>query len=47
MEGDRQKAYEKTKNILSNLVAAVDNLWFLKDGIHAAVLKNLSEDGKS
>ncbi|PON33407.1 Cdk-activating kinase assembly factor [Parasponia andersonii] len=45
MDGDQLKAYEKTKNILSNLVAVVDNLWYLKDGIHAAVLKRLSEDG--
>ncbi|XP_062098702.1 pyruvate kinase isozyme G, chloroplastic-like isoform X2 [Humulus lupulus] len=45
MEGDQQRASEQTKNILSNLVAAVDNLWYLKDGIHTVVLKKLSENG--
>ncbi|XP_062104693.1 uncharacterized protein LOC133815960 isoform X2 [Humulus lupulus] len=45
MEGDQQRASEQTKNILSNLVADVDNLWYLKDGIHTVVLKKLSENG--
>ncbi|XP_062100233.1 protein MOR1-like [Humulus lupulus] len=33
--------------VTSNLVAAVDNLWYLKDGIHTVVLKKLSENDLS
>ncbi|XP_040993640.1 E3 ubiquitin-protein ligase BRE1-like 1 isoform X2 [Juglans microcarpa x Juglans regia] len=42
---DSETATEKTQNILRNIVAAVDNLWYLKDGLSAAVLKELPEDG--
>ncbi|CAK9149379.1 unnamed protein product [Ilex paraguariensis] len=45
MEEDRQAAGEKTKNILCNIVAAIDDLWCLKDGLYASVLKALPEDG--
>ncbi|XP_062073247.1 E3 ubiquitin-protein ligase BRE1-like 1 isoform X1 [Humulus lupulus] len=45
MEAVQQRASEQTKKILSNIVAAVDNLWYLKDGIHTVVLKKLSEYG--
>lgn len=42
---DSETATEKTENILRNIVAAVDNLWYLKDGLLAAVLKELPDDG--
>lgn len=42
---DSETATEKTKNILHNIVAAVDNLWNLRDGLSTAVLKELPEDG--
>ncbi|XP_021892764.1 E3 ubiquitin-protein ligase BRE1-like 1 [Carica papaya] len=45
MEEDRDMASEKIKNILSNLVAAINDLWHLKDGLCDAVLKQLPEDG--
>lgn len=47
MEEERETVSERTKNILLNIVAAVDNLWYLKDGLLTAVLKELPEDGKS
>lgn len=46
MEEDRESASEKTKNILRNVVTAVDNLWHLKNGLYAAALKELPHDGK-
>lgn len=45
MKEDREMTFEKTKDILCNIVTAVDNLWHLKDGLSAAVVKNLPEDG--
>ncbi|GMY23299.1 E3 ubiquitin-protein ligase BRE1-like 1 isoform X1 [Fagus crenata] len=45
MEEERETVSERTKNILLNIVAAVDNLWYLKDGLLTAVLKELPEDG--
>ncbi|KAL5862273.1 hypothetical protein ACOSQ3_003554 [Xanthoceras sorbifolium] len=45
MEEDREIASVKTKNILRNIVAAIDNLWHLKDGLHAAALMKLPENG--
>ncbi|KAF3440070.1 hypothetical protein FNV43_RR18348 [Rhamnella rubrinervis] len=45
MEVDREIACEKTRKIMHNLVAAIDNLWNLKDGVHIALAKKLSEDG--
>ncbi|XP_059633890.1 E3 ubiquitin-protein ligase BRE1-like 1 [Cornus florida] len=44
MEEDGQTTGEKTKNILCNVVAAIDELWYLKDGLYTAVLKSLPED---
>lgn len=45
MEEDRESGIARTKNILSNILAAVDNLWHLKDGLYAAVLKDLQDGG--
>lgn len=47
MKEDRETALEKTRDILRNIVAAVDNVWFRKDGLPSAVLKELPEDGKN
>ena len=47
MKEDKETAFEKTRDILRNIVAAVDNMWHLKDGLPAAVLKELPEDGKN
>ncbi|KAF5470011.1 hypothetical protein F2P56_010564 [Juglans regia] len=44
---DSETATEKTQNILRNIVAAIDNLRYLKDGLSAAVWKELPEDGAS
>ncbi|KAF5952884.1 hypothetical protein HYC85_010828 [Camellia sinensis] len=44
-EEDTQIAVKKSKNILSNIVAAINELWYLKDGLQATVLKALPEDG--
>ncbi|XP_057492355.1 E3 ubiquitin-protein ligase BRE1-like 1 [Actinidia eriantha] len=44
-EEDTQKAIERSKNILHNIVAAIDDLWYKKDGLQATVLKALQEDG--
>ncbi|KAB1225237.1 E3 ubiquitin-protein ligase BRE1-like 1 [Morella rubra] len=45
MEVDRETASRKTKDILHNIVAAIDNLWHLKDGLPATMLKELPDDG--
>ncbi|KAH9733328.1 E3 ubiquitin-protein ligase BRE1-like 1 [Citrus sinensis] len=45
MEEDRETGIPRTKNIVSNILAAVDNLWHLKDGLYAAVLKDLQDGG--
>ncbi|KAL9385692.1 hypothetical protein Peur_022702 [Populus x canadensis] len=44
MEVDRETAFEKNKSIVHNLVATINGLWYLKDGLRAAVLKQLTED---
>lgn len=44
MEGDGETAYENTVNSLNNFVAAIDNLWCQKDGLHAAMLKKVPGD---
>ncbi|CAO2834803.1 unnamed protein product [Amaranthus hypochondriacus] len=41
-EGD--KACEKSKNILHNIVGAVNDLWCMKDGLYNAVLTALPKD---
>ena len=45
-EEDTQKAVERSKKILHNIVAAIDDLWYKTDGLQATVLKALQEDGK-
>ncbi|KAH7519670.1 E3 ubiquitin-protein ligase BRE1-like 1 [Ziziphus jujuba] len=45
MEVDREPACEKTKKIMHNLAAAIDNLWHLKDGVYIELVKKTSEDG--
>ncbi|TYJ21058.1 hypothetical protein E1A91_A08G037900v1 [Gossypium mustelinum] len=35
----------KTGNILHNIIVAIDDLWCLKDGLYAAVRKELQNDG--
>ncbi|XP_021279613.1 E3 ubiquitin-protein ligase BRE1-like 1 isoform X1 [Herrania umbratica] len=46
MEEDREQIpSEKTRNILHNIVIAINNLWCLKDGLYAAVLKEHPKDG--
>ncbi|XP_054781371.1 E3 ubiquitin-protein ligase BRE1-like 1 isoform X2 [Prosopis cineraria] len=45
MEEQRQVTVEKAKSVMQNIVAAVNNLWCLKDGLHAAVLTKLPGDG--
>ena len=46
MKEDReQTASEKTRNILHNIVFAINDLWCLKDGLHAAVGKELPNYG--
>ncbi|PSS24116.1 E3 ubiquitin-protein ligase BRE1-like [Actinidia chinensis var. chinensis] len=42
---DTQKAIERSKNILRNIVTAIDDLWYKKDGLQATVLKAIPEDG--
>lgn len=46
MEEDRPTSCGKTKNSLSNIVSTINDLWCLKDGLYAAVLEALPEDGK-
>lgn len=41
-----QTAVEKSKNTVCNIVAAIDDLWYLKDELQATILKALPEDGK-
>ncbi|KNA15369.1 hypothetical protein SOVF_098820 [Spinacia oleracea] len=41
---DGDKACEKSRNILHNIVTVVDDLWRMKDGLYAAVLTALPED---
>ncbi|XP_039034317.1 E3 ubiquitin-protein ligase BRE1-like 1 isoform X1 [Hibiscus syriacus] len=44
-EDRENKASEKTRNILHNIIVAIDDLWCLKDGLYAAVQKELQNDG--
>lgn len=41
-----QTAADQSKSIVCNIVAAIDDLWYLKDGLQATILKALLEDGK-
>ncbi|KAG8664017.1 hypothetical protein MANES_01G271200v8 [Manihot esculenta] len=45
MEEDKENASEKIKNVLGHIVAAIDDLWRLKDGLHATLLNEISKDG--
>ncbi|XP_039034318.1 E3 ubiquitin-protein ligase BRE1-like 1 isoform X2 [Hibiscus syriacus] len=45
-EDRENKASEKTRNILHNIIVAIDDLWCLKDGLYAAVQKELQNDGE-
>lgn len=47
MEEDRGTTLENTQNILGNIVAAIDNVWNVKDALHNALLKELPENGES
>jgi E3 ubiquitin-protein ligase BRE1 len=47
MEEDRGTTFENSQNILGNIVAAIDNVWNVKDALHDALLKELPEDGES
>ncbi|KAI8545437.1 hypothetical protein RHMOL_Rhmol07G0039500 [Rhododendron molle] len=40
-----QTAADQSKSIVCNIVAAIDDLWYLKDGLQATILKALLEDG--
>ncbi|XVE74077.1 hypothetical protein DITRI_Ditri11bG0170000 [Diplodiscus trichospermus] len=44
-EDREQNACEKTRNILHNIVVAINDLWCLKDGLYAAVRKELADYG--
>ncbi|KAK8630388.1 hypothetical protein V6N13_079184 [Hibiscus sabdariffa] len=44
-EDREHTACEKTRNILHNIIVAIDDLWCLKDGLYAAVRKELQNDG--
>lgn len=45
MEEDTESPREKTKTIERNIEASIENLWYLKDGLHATLLNELPKDG--
>lgn len=45
MEEETESPCEKTKNIEQNIEASIENLWYLKDGLHATLLNELRKDG--
>ncbi|GMH00632.1 hypothetical protein Nepgr_002471 [Nepenthes gracilis] len=45
MVEDGNNICEKSRNILRNIVAAVDDLWLLKDGLYVALSMAVPEDG--
>ncbi|CAN0921819.1 E3 ubiquitin-protein ligase BRE1-like 1 [Linum grandiflorum] len=45
MEAERDAVTNKMKKILKNIVIAINDLWSVKDEFHAAVQKELSNDG--
>ncbi|XP_048447748.1 E3 ubiquitin-protein ligase BRE1-like 1 isoform X2 [Pyrus x bretschneideri] len=47
MEEDRGTTIEKTRKIVGNVIAAIDNQWRVKDALHDALVKVLPEDGTS
>lgn len=44
MEEDTESPREKTKTIERNIEASIENLWYLKDGLHATLLNELPKD---
>ncbi|XP_022145595.1 E3 ubiquitin-protein ligase BRE1-like 1 [Momordica charantia] len=44
MEEETESPCEKTKTIERNIETSIENLWYLKDGLHAALLNELPED---
>ena len=44
-EDREHTASEKTRYILHNIIVAIDDVWCLKDGLYAAVRKELQNDG--
>ncbi|XP_022733211.1 E3 ubiquitin-protein ligase BRE1-like 1 isoform X2 [Durio zibethinus] len=44
-EDREHTASDRTGNILHNILVAIDDLWCLKDGLYAAVRKELQNDG--
>lgn len=42
---DKKIDDDKTMDLVSNAVAAVDDLWHIKDKLYTAVLKSLSDNG--
>ncbi|CAK9319213.1 unnamed protein product [Citrullus colocynthis] len=44
MEEETESPCEKTKNIERNIEASIENLWYLKDGLHATLLDELRKD---
>lgn len=44
-EDREHTASAKTWNILHNIIVSIDDLWCLKDGLYAAVRKELQNDG--
>lgn len=45
MEEETESPCEKTKTIERNIEASIENLWYLKDGLHATLLSELPIDG--
>ncbi|CAN1845195.1 E3 ubiquitin-protein ligase BRE1-like 1 [Linum perenne] len=45
MDESRETGSVKMKNILKNIVIAINDLWHVKDELHARVLKELPNDG--
>ncbi|XP_022733212.1 E3 ubiquitin-protein ligase BRE1-like 1 isoform X3 [Durio zibethinus] len=45
-EDREHTASDRTGNILHNILVAIDDLWCLKDGLYAAVRKELQNDGE-
>ncbi|CAI0445893.1 unnamed protein product [Linum tenue] len=45
MDKERPDASNKLGNILENIVISINELWSVKDGLHIAMMKELSNDG--
>ncbi|XP_008437811.1 E3 ubiquitin-protein ligase BRE1-like 1 isoform X2 [Cucumis melo] len=44
MEEETESPCEKTKTIERNIETSIENLWYLKDGLHATLLSELPKD---